>query len=224
MKTEEEQHGFWRFRRGAALMAGCSGENREIYEQAGKDLEQGSYEYAISGYEASAANGYKPAESYRGAGLASLRLGNYEAAISAFTNALNCEKVGKALRQDILSYRASAELKAGLLDDAMADCQSLAEIGSMNADTYYLTGRVALAMDSYDEAASNFAQAYAEDSVYDRAIQIYEAYLERDMEADGTRYLEAALPDRTEKRRGLLRQRPCLLLHGRLCQCTGGAD
>jgi tetratricopeptide (TPR) repeat protein len=178
---------------GAALMAGCSGENREIYEQAGKDLEQGSYEYAISGYEASAANGYKPAESYRGAGLASLRLGNYEAAISAFTNALNCEKVGKALRQDILSYRASAELKAGLLDDAMADCQSLAEIGSMNADTYYLTGRVALAMDSYDEAASNFAQAYAEDSVYDRAIQIYEAYLERDMEADGTRYLEAAL-------------------------------
>ena len=56
-----------------------------------------------------------------------------------------------------------------------------------------LTGCVALAMDSYDEASSNFTEAYGEDATYDRAIQIYEAYLEKDMEADGTRYLEAAL-------------------------------
>lgn len=63
----------------------------------------------------------------------------------------------------------------------------------MDAETYYLTGCVALAMDSYDEASSNFTEAYGEDATYDRAIQIYEAYLEKDMEADGTRYLEAAL-------------------------------
>lgn len=48
-------------------------------------------------------------------------------------------------------------------------------------------------MDGYDEASSDFEQAYGEDSSYDRAIQIYETYLEKDMEADGTRYLEAAL-------------------------------
>ena len=41
-----------------------------------------------------------------------------------------------------------------------------------------LTGCVALAMDSYDEASSNFTEAYGEDATYDRAIQIYEAYLE----------------------------------------------
>ncbi len=52
---------------------------------------------------------------------------------------------------------------------------------------------VALAMDSYDEAASNFKEAYGEDATYDMAIEIYEAYLDKDMEADGTRYLEAAL-------------------------------
>ena len=33
----------------------------------------------------------------------------------------------------------------------------------------------------------------AKNATYDRAIQIYGAYLNRDMEADGTRYLEAAL-------------------------------
>ena len=49
-----------------------------------------------------------------------------------------------------------------------------------------------MAMDSYEEASANFEQAYGEDATYDRAIQIYGAYLNRDMEADGTRYLEAA--------------------------------
>ena len=63
----------------------------------------------------------------------------------------------------------------------------------MNANDYYLTGCVALAMDSYDEASSNFSEAYGSDSTYEMAIQIYEAYLTQDMEADGTRYLEAAL-------------------------------
>lgn len=178
---------------GLAFLSGCSGEKQEIYEQAGKDLEQGSYEYAIQGYQSCVAKEYKLPESYRGMGLASLRLGDYETAIANFTNALNCEKVGKAMRQDLLSYRASTELKAGMPDDAMADCQTLAEDYTMTSDTYFLTGKVALAMDSYGEASDNFEKAYVENSTYDMAIQIYEAYLEREMEADGTRYLEAAL-------------------------------
>ena len=110
-----------------------------------------------------------------------------------FTEALGCDRVSKSLRRDILSYRATAELKAGNYEDAMADCQTLGEDFSMDASSYFLTGKVALAMDSYEEAASNFKQAYGEDSTYDMAIQIYEAYLDKDMEADGTRYLEAAL-------------------------------
>jgi tetratricopeptide (TPR) repeat protein len=75
----------------------------------------------------------------------------------------------------------------------MADCQALAESYNMDADLYFLTGETALAMDSYEEASSNFEQAYGEDATYDRALQIYGAYLDKDMEADGTRYLEAAL-------------------------------
>lgn len=75
----------------------------------------------------------------------------------------------------------------------MADCQTLSAEYSMDADTYFLTGKVALAMDSYAEADGNFEQAYSEDSTYETAIRIYQAYLEKDMEADGTRYLEAAL-------------------------------
>lgn len=74
-----------------------------------------------------------------------------------------------------------------------ADCQTLAEDYSLTANDYYLTGCVALAMDSYDEASSNFSKAYGDEATYEMAIQIYEAYLGHDMEADGTKYLEASL-------------------------------
>ena len=185
----------WMLTAGLALgsLTGCGGEEKKTYDQACVDLAQGSYDYALQGYQASITAGYKLPESYRGAGIASLHLGNYQDAIDQLTNGLNEEKAGRTLKKDMLAYRATAELKAGQNDAAMADCQTLAESYDMDAETYYLTGCVALAMDSYDEASSNFTEAYGEDATYDRAIQIYEAYLEKDMEADGTRYLEAAL-------------------------------
>lgn len=178
---------------GALLLTGCGGENQKTYEQANADLEEANYDYALNEYQACISAGYKLTQSYRGSGIVKLRTGDYQGAIDDLTNALNDEKTGKSDRKDLLEYRAAAELKAELYDQAMADCQTLAEDYSLNANDYYLTGCVALAMDSYDEASSNFSEAYGSDSTYEMAIQIYEAYLGQDMEADGTRYLEAAL-------------------------------
>ena len=178
---------------GALLLTGCGGENQKTYEQANADLEEANYDYALNEYQACISAGYKLAQSYRGSGIVKLRTGDYQGAIDDLTNALNDEKTGKSDRKDLLEYRAAAELKAELYDQAMADCQTLAEDYSLNANDYFLTGCVALAMDSYDEASSNFSEAYGSDSTYEMAIQIYEAYLGQDMEADGTRYLEAAL-------------------------------
>ena len=178
---------------GALLLTGCGGENQKTYEQANADLEEANYDYALNEYQACISAGYKLAQSYRGSGIVKLRTGDYQGAIDDLTNALNDEKTGKSDRKDLLEYRAAAELKAELYDQAMADCQTLAEDYSLNANDYYLTGCVALAMDSYDEASSNFSEAYGRDSTYEMAIQIYEAYLGHDIEADGTRYLEAAL-------------------------------
>ena len=122
---------------------------QKIFEQADKDLAQGSYEYAREGYLTSVKNKVKLPLSYRGAGIASLRLGDYQDAIQNFVSALACENTGKALAKDILTYKATAEIKAGSYEDAMADCQTIAEDYAMDADTYYLTGCVALAMDIF---------------------------------------------------------------------------
>ena len=178
---------------GVFVLAGCGGENQKTYERAKESLEGGVYESALQDYQALISAEYKLAESWRGAGIAQLHMGDLEGAVASFSSAYQAEDGSNSLRQDALSYRAAAELKAGKLDDAMADCQTLAEDYAMTEDTYYLTGCVALAMDSYDEAASNFQKTYGEDATYETAVRIYEAYLDRDMEADGTRYLEAAL-------------------------------
>lgn len=176
-----------------SLLAGCGSEGERLFEQAGKDLEQGYNEYALEGYEQAIEAGAEPAASWRGAGIANLRMGNYEEAITDFTTALSVDKIKKTMRQDILSYRATAYAKSKRYDEAMADCQELVVDGAFHANTWFLTGEVALAMDAYDEAAANFDKAYAEEATYDMAIRIYQVYLNEEMEADGTRYLEAAL-------------------------------
>ena len=177
---------------GLLCLSGC-GEDTEKYDQAVQDLEQGNYEYALTGFEECIAEGLFPERSCRGAGLCCLRQTEYKKAAEYFTDALNCDNVEKTMQQDLLSYRATAYLKAGEYDNAMADCQTLAMDFEKTGDICFLTGSVALAMDAYDEAAQEFDQAYAKTPDYDMAIRIYEEYIVRGMEADGTRYLEQSL-------------------------------
>ena len=84
--------------------------NRQI-----KTWQQGSYEYAREGYLTSVKNKVKLPLSYRGAGIASLRLGDYQDAIQNFASALACEDTGKALAKDILAYKAHSRDKSRIL-------------------------------------------------------------------------------------------------------------
>ena len=179
------------------FFSGC-GENTDAYDQAGKDLRQGSYSYALSGYEQSIREGVMVPLSLRGAGISCLRMAEYEKAADYFTRALACEEIKGSQRKDVLSYRANTWFKGGNYEKAMADCQTLAEEFGRDAEISFLCGSVALAMDSYEEARKEFDISYMADSSYESAIRIYQEYLARDMEADGTRYLEKALADHKE--------------------------
>ena len=106
------------------LLTGCNVGDTKNYKQAAQNLEQGNYEEALEEYETAISEGVKPAQSYRGAGVAKLKLGNYEEAITYFNDALKCDKVGKALKKDILSYRAVAYLKVKDYEAALEDCQT----------------------------------------------------------------------------------------------------
>lgn len=175
----------------SVLMAGCQ-EEKAIYDQARKDLDQGAYEEAVQGFQEAMERDVHKAESCRGAGIASLKLGDYEEAADYFEQALSQKRLDKGFRKDVLSYQATAQYKNGQYEDAQKTSESLLEL-SEDAQSCYLAGRVALAVDDYDLAKENFQKVIEEDSGYQQAVQIYEAYLERGMEADGTVYLEQAL-------------------------------
>ncbi len=48
------------------MLAGCGGEEKKTYDQACADLAQGSYDYALEGYQSSMLNGYKSCPSLIG--------------------------------------------------------------------------------------------------------------------------------------------------------------
>lgn len=175
-----------------ALAAGCQGKGAAVYEQAKNDLEQGAYQEALQGYEEAIEQDIHTAESLRGAGVAQLKLGEYEEAVSYFQKALEEKGLDRGFRRDTLSYKATAEYKNGQYEQAEKTCSQLLEVSS-RADSYYLAGRAALAADHYETAEEYFQQAAEKDSSYSRAVQIYETYLEQDMEADGTVYLEQVI-------------------------------
>ena len=160
---------------GAMSFSGCSRSEIKLYEQANKDLEQGSYEYALSEFLASVQNEVKVAESYRGAGIAELRLGNYENAVEYFTSALSCEKVGKKLRKDLLEYRASTQYKIGQYENAMIDCQTLAAEYELDADKIALLGESAgahyAALSAVTSACGAMPCPWAENSAYSDKVQ-----------------------------------------------------
>lgn len=82
---------------GTVLLAGCGGEKQNTYNQAEENLELGNYQEALEGYEASVSSGYKTTESLRGAGIARLRMGDYQGAVDSFTQALKSDKKSRKI-------------------------------------------------------------------------------------------------------------------------------
>lgn len=180
------------------LLTGCGSKNKEIYEQAAADLANGHYEDAISGYEQVISGEEYLPEAYRGQGIAYYEAGEYVKASDAFEKALRQEDTGKAFQKDVLLYQAAACYKEGMFEMAWEACQKALELKE-DAQVRLLRGKVALARDDYEEAAACFDAAYEEEATFDMAVWIYNAYLERDMEADGTAYLERFLEKKPRK-------------------------
>lgn len=173
------------------FLSACGGEKQKMYDAACEALEQREYKEAMAKFQEAADQDVKVPQSQRGMGIAYMKLGNYEQAISLFEKALEGEE-GKKFRKDVLSYKASAEYESGKMTEALESCEAIQEIGA-DASCYYLVGRIGLELDQYDAAKSNFNAAADQDTSYSMLLQIYQAYTEKDMQADGQEYLTRAL-------------------------------
>lgn len=175
----------------ACILTACSGEKQKVYEAACELLEQGEYAQALARFHEAEDLNVKVPQSQRGMGIAYMKMGNYDQAITLFGEALEGED-GKKFQKDVLSYKAAAEYGSGRLTEALESCEAIKEIGA-DASCYYLVGRIGLELDQYEAAKSNFNAAVEQDTSYGMFLQIYQAYVEKDMQADGKDYLSRAL-------------------------------
>ncbi len=175
----------------ALALTACGMKNKNSYESACESLEKGEYQQAVKDFQESVIREVKVPMCQRGIGIAQLKMGQREQAIASFAEALEGED-GKKFQKDVLSYKAVAEYESGRLKEAQDSCEKIKEFGA-DASCYFLIGKINLQLDQYDEAKSNFDQAAEKDSSYAMFMDIYQAYGERDMDADGKAYLSRAL-------------------------------
>lgn len=172
-------------------VSGC-GNRKEVFELAEDYLEVGDYSEALNAYAKAIAGQEKLVDSFRGAGISCLKMGDYSAAISYFDNALAQEEIPDEKHRDIIQYKITAYYRNADYDDALRCCEELNEF-PMDKQSYYLRACVELAKNQYDAASADFQSAFQEDPSLDFALDIYQVYMDRGMEADGNKYLEASL-------------------------------
>lgn len=85
----------------------------------------------------------------------------YEEAVEKLAGALSAlgEDGNEALREDILKYKADAEIKSGAFSEAKADYDKLIALDNEHAEYYLLRGRVLLELEDTEGALKDFRTA-----------------------------------------------------------------
>lgn len=176
-------------------LTGCGEDEPTYYENGAEALEESNFEEAIGYFELSVADEENVVESYRGEGIAYLKLGNYQDASASFDKALAALEEGKkdeALEIDILSYQASVLYKAEDLEGSKACCDQILDMG-FHSDAYFMRGRIYLDQDDYENASSDFSRMLEDSEEYEDYLNVYRVYEEKAMTGDGDAFLEKAL-------------------------------
>lgn len=86
---------------------------------------------------------------------------NYKEALDYFNRALSALEEGKeqAVREDILNYKADAELRSGAYEEARADYSQLISLDNESAEYYLLRGKAGLELGNAEEAVQDFRMA-----------------------------------------------------------------
>lgn len=117
--------------------------------------------------------------------------GDYETAIACFNEALG-KSVGKVteLEIDIDYYKAAAQFKAGLYDDALYTYSALIRYNKENFKPYFLRGCVYAKTGDINNARMDYDKAIACDKKnYELYIQIYQNLSSLGYEDDGLNYI-----------------------------------
>lgn len=178
-----------------AILNGCGGKDALLTDKGMEALMQQDYKSAIASFEQAILAKENLEESYRGAGLAYMGIGDYEAAVNAFDKALSYAGMFPGdLEYDINYYMAIAYYKMDEYDAAISIYDAIIEMRPKDTNAYFLRGSMKLYLQEVDAAVSDFDQAVQLDSKnYSVYLDVYDCLKEHGYDAQAQGYLDQIL-------------------------------
>lgn len=171
-----------------AALAGCRSKEKYL-ENADTFLEKGEYSLALESYNKAIMEDEELQEAYRGAGIASMKMADYEHAEDFFLRALKeTDGIISDMELDLSYYLGEAQINLGKYKDAITTYSNVLEYDKKETDAYFYRGCAYLRQGEEDKAKKDFEKAAA-DGDLECLYGIYEAYAQIGRE-DGMAYLE----------------------------------
>lgn len=178
-----------------ALLCGCGQKDVRLTDKGMELLMQQDYKGAIASFEQAILAKEDLEENYRGAGLAYMGIGDYEAAVDAFDKALSYAGMFPGeLEYDINYYMAIAYYKMDEYDAAISIYDAIIEMRPKDTNAYFLRGSMKLYLQDVDSAILDFDQAVGMDSKnYSVYLDVYDCLKEHGYDAQAQGYLDQIL-------------------------------
>lgn len=186
----------------ALLLGGCSGNKDEQLKQAEELMEKNDYTTALEQYNKAIMEDESLQLAYRGAGIASLKLGEYEKAEDYFLRALKeSDGIVESTEIDISYYLAETEINLEKYDEALETYSNILELDSKETQAYLLRGSVYAKSGNIDKAKKDFNKSIQADKknieVYSKC---YESLSQNGYKEEGETYLQKGLDCEAESK------------------------
>ena len=180
----------------AVICLAACGKKTDYLEQADTYLENGEYALALENYNKAIMEDEQLQEAYRGAGIASLSLMDYETAEDMFLRALKESDghIGK-IEIDLSYYLGETQLGLGKYEDAIECYTNMIDYDSKDTAAYFYRGSAYLQSGDETAAAADFEKV-EKDGALEELYGIYEAYAAIGSD-EGEKYLEKIVGTKT---------------------------
>lgn len=172
----------------AAALCAC-GTEEQYMQKADELLKKGEYSQALEQYNKAIMEDQELQEAYRGAGIASMKQGDYEKAQDMFLRGLKeTNGIINDIELDLSYYLGECQIQLGSYKDAVQTYSNIIEYDDKEVEAYFYRGCAKLKLGSTEDALKDFKKLSGTDRIQ-YLYGIYEACEEAGSD-EGRAYLE----------------------------------
>lgn len=180
----------------SSLLVGC-GKDEQYLKKADQYLKKGEYSLALESYNKAIMEDEELQKAYRGAGIASMKMADYEKAEDMLLRALKeSDGIVGDTELDLSYYLGEVQMCLGKYEEAIKSYTNILDVYEDETDAYFYRGSAYLQMDKLEKAQKDFTKAAKKADIM-LLYGIYEAYEAKGSDA-GYSYLEKIVEKKGE--------------------------